>query len=188
MTILSPSELRKLLDHDSETGALTWKPRPASMFAGGKRSAEHSAANWNAKWAGKPALSASHNAGYLCGSIFGRRYLAHRVAWAIHHGSWPSDQIDHINGVRDDNRIKNLRECSNLQNCQNVRSHRDSTSSRAGVCRISRITSKPWLAQICVNGRQRRIGQFETEEAAIAARAIAERELHTFAHGEKCND
>lgn len=41
---------------------------------------------------------------------------AHRVAWFLHYGSWPKDQIDHINGIRDDNRINNLRDVNNREN------------------------------------------------------------------------
>jgi len=45
--------------------------------------------------------------------------LGHRIAWLLYYGDWPTKTIDHINGVRDDNRIENLQEVSHKENQQN---------------------------------------------------------------------
>jgi hypothetical protein len=54
--------------------------------------------------------------GYRLIKVDGKSYKAHRLAWLMTHGEWPAEQIDHINGVRTDNRIVNLREASKKQN------------------------------------------------------------------------
>ena len=51
--------------------------------------------------------------GYISGQLLGKIYKEHRLIWLLNTGTWPEDQLDHINGVRDDNRIENLRECTN---------------------------------------------------------------------------
>ena len=44
--------------------------------------------------------------------------LMHRAAWALFYGRWPSE-IDHLNGIKTDNRLCNLREVSRSENNQN---------------------------------------------------------------------
>lgn len=50
---------------------------------------------------------------------------AHRVAWFLHYGKWPTKCIDHINGDRHDNRINNLRDVGHIDNCRNLEAHRN---------------------------------------------------------------
>src|SRR5687768_11990186 len=71
--------------------------------------------------------------GYLNVSIDGRAYKAHRVVWLLEHGTWPAEQLDHINGQRSDNRIANLREAGYQENGQNRALQRNSTSGYPGV-------------------------------------------------------
>lgn len=56
--------------------------------------------------------------------FMGRALKAHRVAWFLHTGAWPSMEIDHINGNPMDNRIENLREVTLRKNCHNRNRHR----------------------------------------------------------------
>ena len=62
-----------------------------------------------------------------------RRMLAHRVVWALATGAWPEVEIDHRNGIRDDNRLSNLREATRSQNKHNVGLSRRNTSGLRGV-------------------------------------------------------
>lgn len=68
--------------------------------------------------------------------IGGQKYeiLAHRLAWFMHHGYWPQEEIDHINGDREDNTIANLRAVSRQENTKNLK-RRDNHSGVPGVRR-----------------------------------------------------
>lgn len=159
---ITPERLRELLDYNPETGELRWKPRPATMFK-----AEHWQRTWNTRQAGRPAFTVGDK-GYRRGMIFRRMYLAHVVAWAISTGKWPDGQIDHINGVRDDNRLANLREVTRSENCRNGKRRSSNTSGVNGVARHG----DRWRAYIMVH-----LGIFDTLEEAAAARKDAESRL-----------
>lgn len=159
--------LKILLSYEPETGKLLWLQRPVEMF-------QHKRAwkAWNTRYAGKEAFTASQSSGYKSGSVFGRAYLAHRVIWAIVHDEWPEDQIDHINGIRDDNKIANLRAVTNIENQKNAKRQRNNTSGVVGVLWNKR--DRVWRAQIRVSGVSRHLGSFKNKDDAIAARADAE--------------
>jgi len=57
--------------------------------------------------------------GYVNICINQKRYRAHRLIWLMFNGHFPNNEIDHINGVRSDNRIENLREVGRIENCRN---------------------------------------------------------------------
>jgi hypothetical protein len=163
---LPAERLREVLDYNPETGEFVWR------MSNGKRAV-----------AGQPAGGISRN-GYVRISIDTRHY-AHRLAWFYVHGVWPKGQIDHINGIRDDNRIENLREATASQNGQNRRAARaDSHSGKIGV-RLS-PTSGRWGAEIVKDGEKCSLGYFDTPDAAHDAYLAAKRELHEF--GEVAKD
>src|SRR5262249_44867006 len=60
-----------------------------------------------------------HSSGYRYVSISSVRYVSHRLVWFIVFGSWPDGEIDHINGVRDDNHVENLRLATRSENAAN---------------------------------------------------------------------
>ena len=163
----TPETLRKLLSYDPDTGLLTWKRRPIDMFA-----TERAGKSWNARLCGKPAFKTSNNDGYNQGGIFGKNYLTHRVVYAIHHGAWPVNQIDHISGDRSDNRIANLRDVTSAENQRNMQRPSNNTSGHIGVS--WKGDRCKWRAKIGVYGKSRHIGYFTDINDAIAARAAAE--------------
>lgn len=118
--------------------------------------------------------------GYVYVYLDGRRYLAHRLAWLYIHGSFPNGQTDHINRVRDDNRIENLRDATVSENQQNVvrakRGRKSGSLLGASFCKWS----GRWQAHIQINKKQKNLGRFATEQAAHAAYLAAKRELHPF--------
>lgn len=171
----TPEVLRQLLDYDPETGALTWKPRPAHFFSGSKFSAEHASANWNSRWAGKPAFTANTGGGYLHGSVLGSSYRAHRVIWALTHGEWPECDIDHINHNRSDNRLVNLRAVDRAENLRNSSKRSDNTSGVNGVYRNKRLGK--WQAYIRAEGKMLYLGVFEHLSDAVLARKKADAEF-----------
>ena len=163
----SPELLRKLLRYDIDTGKLFWRERPLDFFKDGQQSALHNHTAWNARYSGKEAFTATRCGGYFTGAVFGRMLRAHRVAWAIHYGEWPKDQIDHINGDPKDNRINNLRCVNNQQNGQNTKLHATNTSGYSGVSWHK--IAKKWSATYWEHGKSQYIGLFVDKSEAIEA-------------------
>lgn len=167
----SPELLRKLLRYEPETGLLFWRERGVEFFKAGYRSAKGNMNQWNSAWAGKEAFTAVNAGGYKHGRIFCRLHLAHRVIFAIHHGYWPENQIDHNNGIRASNKIKNLSVVNNQGNQRNTHMRKDNTSGFTGVCWDTK--SKKWMAYIMVDARQLHLGHFSNLPDAITARKAA---------------
>lgn len=165
--------LQNLLEYNPETGKLFWIARPVSMFGSSKYgSAEAVARTWNSQNAGKEAFTSTTCFGYRQGCILGRRKEAHRVIWALHYGEWPTGEIDHVNGVRDDNRIANLRHVSRAGNQRNKKRQANNTSGAPGI--YFDKPTKSWRAQITVNRVRMHIGLYATFDEAVAARKAAE--------------
>jgi hypothetical protein len=158
---LTAQALRTILRYDPETGHFFWSnppnrtnPRLVGRIAGWKYSGDY----WHIR-------------------VQGRLYRAHRLAWLYVHGEWPKYQIDHINGIRTDNRIANLRDVSHQANCENKRSPRsDNKSGYLGVSWSAHGHS--WKASIGFSGKVKNLGYFATAEAAHAAYVEAKRRLH----------
>ena len=167
----SLEQLRQLLHCEPETGKLYWKTRTPDMFSDGKRSAEHNCNLWNSNFAGKEALTADNGRGYKRGIIWGNWYLAHRVIWAMVYGEMVNE-IDHINGVRSDNRIINLRDGSNGENSKNQKRPSDNTSGVSGVSWNKR--SNKWVAYASSSNTRIHLGSFFDFNEAVAARKAAE--------------
>lgn len=110
--------------------------------------------------------------GYRQTSFRGKQYLDHILIWRIVTGKWCEKQIDHINGVRDDNRWENIREATNQENQSNRRARKDSSTGVKGVF----PRGKRFRAAITVEWREIHLGYFDTiEEAELAYGAAAEK-------------
>lgn len=160
--------VREFLDYDPDTGLFEWKKRDRRHFK-----SNHAFNAWNAKMAGNAAFTSTNGRGYSDGGIFGKTVRAHRIAWLHYYGTQP-DHIDHINGIRTDNRICNLRSVTNAENRRNQKRRTDNTSGVAGV-RWHKQAGK-WNARIRLNGKEKSLGVFVDKQAAIAARKKAEKE------------
>lgn len=178
------ADLRNRVIYDPFAGTLTWTARPVEDFtAVGLEPAELRARQWNTRCALKPAFASPNKLGYLVGHFRSKLLAAHRVAFAIQTGRWPTT-VDHINGMRMDNRWSNLREVTARQNLMNNATRSDSATGRTGVRINRRKTGKPFFCSIKVNGRSCYLGSFDTFEEAVARRIEAER-LHGYSerHG-----
>ena len=165
---LTQEIVREFLEYIPETGKLYWRSRDPKWFQSCKNSKEQNAKTWNTKWAGKEAFTAFLK-GYKQGAIFGKRYYAHRIIWLCLYGSFQEQGIDHINGIKDDNRKENLREISNKENQKNKRMDPCNTSGYKGVSWHE--PTKKWRAVISIENKQKLIGLFETKEEAFVAYA-----------------
>lgn len=91
--------------------------------------------------------------------------------------AWPTISIDHINQVRDDNRIQNLREVSRSENQQNRGMSKNNNSGFKGISWHKK--SNKWQAQIHFQGKRQHLGLFHTPEEASAAYQAAAEKFHT---------
>jgi hypothetical protein len=99
---------------------------------------------------------------YLSIKFKGKAYLAHRLAWFLYYGKWPKNQIDHINGIRNDNRINNLRDVTSRQNNLNRKSHREKTVKYYTYNKTKQV----WIVQKRIEGKRTHLGCFDSEEKA----------------------
>lgn len=161
----SQEYLNEVLEYRPETGELFWKARHPDMFPESTpvRDQMHSCNQWNSRWAGKPAMT-KLNDGYAYGTLDYAYVSAHRVIWKMMTGEDPNI-IDHINGVRGDNRFENLRNVDETANHRNRRLGKNNTSGTVGVHFAKRI--QKWTAYIT-------LGAFDTKEEAVAARKAAQ--------------
>lgn len=108
--------------------------------------------------------------GYAQVRVHGKVYKTHRVIWLIVYGEWPSGQIDHVNGIRSDNRLVNLRDVTASINQKNRAKGKNNTSGHLGI----RKSRDKWRAFIKINGRDQHIGTYENINHAIWMRKVAE--------------
>lgn len=156
-TDITAQYLRDILNYDQDTGIFRWSKQRPRIKVG--------------DIAGTPAAK-----GHVAIKIDGSSYKAHRLAWLYMTGTWPKDQIDHINRIPDDNRYSNLCECNTAENCQNQGLRKNNTSGYQGVSFHKR--SGEWRAMININGRATVIGSFADAETAGAAYMAAKRRHH----------
>lgn len=143
--MIDADTLRSLLDYDPNTGVFTWRVKRGGTAEIGT------------------VAGCIKDSGYRVISLYDRLYRAHRLAWLYTYDVWPPDEIDHINGARDDNRINNLREATRKQNSANRR--KLSGDLPKGVVRHRH----KFRAQIRIQGRVKHLGVYATPEQAHSA-------------------
>lgn len=151
------SRLHELFYVNPDIGTLIWKAK--------------SGRGVNAHLALQPAGGKS-GYGYLRVSIGRPQVPIHRIVFAMHHGRWPDGELDHINRVKTDNRIDNLREATHAENNRNTDRMITNTSGITGVSWCKR--DKRWMAYIYVSNVRRYLGNFADIEHAQMVRRIAE--------------
>lgn len=179
-----PTALRQLLRYEPETGKLFWKPRGPDWFGKStKFTPETEARQWNARFSGKEIGGKPNSKGYVKVSIRCQDFSAHRIIWQLVYGEAP-EQVDHINGIRSDNRITNLRAVSNAENTKNQKERSSNTSGMMGVTYVKK--SRLWYARVNDGGKQIHLGSFDTfEEAASVRRAAEARHGYHANHGRR---
>tara|TARA_R110000803_G_scaffold33582_4_gene73462 strand:- start:152 stop:709 length:558 start_codon:yes stop_codon:yes gene_type:complete len=157
--MITQAELKENLHYNPDTGDFTWiKPGPRRQT--GRK------------------VGSSQSGGYRNIRLLGVMYLLHRLAFLYVEGKFPPDQVDHINGMKDDNRWINLRHATNAQNHRNMRSYKGSTSKFVGVSLFKLKRTKKdgtvsvytrWYAQTNYLGKRKNLGYFKCETCAALA-------------------
>jgi hypothetical protein len=153
MNNLHSTYLREVLEYNQNTGIFTWK------FGNNRNTKANQIAG------------SIHPQGYRFICVKNKSYGAHRLAWLYIFGEMPKNQIDHINGIKDDNRIVNLRQVSHAENQQNKQSTKGYSWHKK---------RQVWEAYIRINGKKSTLGYFQKEEDAQLARLKAKHEHHPF--------
>jgi hypothetical protein len=171
--------------HLVEDSRLFWREdRPLEHFK-----SERGYRIWTTKFAGKEVGGTPDTHGYRITSMIlhgkCRSMKTHRLIWALHYQDLPCPtlEIDHINGVRDDNHIDNMRLVSTLGNQRNARMRSHNTSGVNGVYWDN--SHRKWKAQIVIDGKYKNLGRFDDiEEAASVRKAASIKHGYTERHGE----
>lgn len=158
--MLTQERLKEVLHYNPDTGAFTWIKRTS---------------NYSRIQIGD-TLKCLNSDGYITTFIDRSPYKAHRLAFLYMAGRWPS-RIDHVNGVRNDNKWLNLRECTVGQNNQNQRRPQKG-NPYLGV--HWHKYHKKWAAQITVKKTRSFLGYYGTPEEARDVYINAKRGLHEF--------
>jgi hypothetical protein len=149
MIEITAERLRELLHYDPETGVFTRRVSTNNAYRVGD------------------IAGGINSQGYLQIRLDKRLYKAHRLAWLYVHGELPPADVDHINGIKNDNRLGNLRPATRSQNQANMRKHDANTSGYKGVSWNQQ--HRKWRANIRVNGRLKYLGAFDGPAEAHAA-------------------
>jgi len=163
--MLNQKTLKKYLNYDPETGIFKWK-----------------ISNTNRVKIGDVAGYLRPD-GYIKIKLFNKIYFAHRLAWLYVHGKFPEDCMDHINGIKHDNKIINLRAVTLVENNRNRLMPKTNTSGVMGVSWCKPY--QKWQVMI----QKTHYGRFKFKSDAIekAEKVYKELGFHPN-HGRACND
>lgn len=163
-SIITQDELKELLHYNPDTGIFTWLTSRANKINKGD------------------IAGGINKQGYIRLKINNIEYKAHRLVWLYMTGEMPKEFIDHINGVKTDNRWCNLREATNAENNRNTGLPPTNTSGYKGIS-LNKKTNR-WIAQASIGNKNKYIGSFGTPEEA----ANAYKEYVRLIHGEFLHD
>lgn len=152
--MLTQNELKEILDYNKNTGIFKWKVQRSQMKIG------------------DISGHLKANSGYIQIKIYRKNYFAHRLAWLYIYGYFPKNDIDHINHIRNDNRIKNIRDVTKSFNTKNLQLKPKAKSGIQGVYWFEK--NKSWRARITVNGKHKTLKQSKDINKVIKARKEAE--------------
>lgn len=159
---LTADRLKEILDYDETSGIFRYRKQRGIQETGAIAGQISKKSSWN-------------GGGYRVIYIDGRGYGANRLAWFYVHGIWPADQVDHVNAVRDDNRIANLRLATRTQNMANCRKRANNTTGLKGA--YWHKAARRWMSSIQCAGVYEYLGLFDTKEEAHAAYVMAANRL-----------
>lgn len=152
MTEITQAYLKERLTYQAESGLFFWRTTTSTRIKPGQQA------------------GTKDSNGYIRIKLGKRKYQAHRLAWMYIHGYFPPEDTDHINRIRDDNRIENLRPATRSENKRN--SGGPYANNRIGYKGVTLRSSGKYAATYWDGTRNVRIGQFDTAEEASKAYAM----------------
>lgn len=157
---ITAEQVRKLFTCDPEKGELRWAYKaPKCRITIGE------------------LAGCKYPFGYVVTKINMTRFAVHRLIWIWVYGKWPDGDIDHINGIRDDNRISNLRDVTRSVNRENLKVALN--NNKHGILGASWIESrKCYYVAIKVSGKTHFLGLTRDPEDARNRYLEAKRKLH----------
>lgn len=155
--MLTQDGIRNLFEYEPNLGVLIRRKTTGGMVAGCK-------------------VGSITKKGYCSAKVLSKSYMVHRLIWLYVYGKFPENQIDHINGIRHDNRVENLREAITHQNCSNQPVRKNNTSGARGVV-VDKKTGK-FTAQCNAGGIHYYLGQYATREEASRVREEFAKKMH----------
>jgi hypothetical protein len=154
--MLTQSRLKELFNYCPESGAFTRLASCKGVKAG---------------------LSGSNDGkGYLLIRVDGKKYKSHRLAFLYMTGEFPPHDVDHVNGVRDDNRWENLHAATRSENCKNQKLYNTNKSGYMGVGWNKRAGK--WHARYRISNKLHHLGYFADINDAVSARATVSHLFH----------
>jgi hypothetical protein len=159
--MITQQELKELLNYDPDAGIFTWR---------------------NSRYGVTKNMNAGTlmYLGYIKIEINKKAYLAHRLVWLYVYGYFPK-YVDHVNLIKNDNRLINLREATQSENNCNRKITKNNTSGIKGVSWFKR--DKNWRARIQFNGKNIHLGYFKNiEEAKFVIENYRKKFHGKFAH------
>ncbi len=157
--MIAHNDVLEWLDYNPWTGFFTWRKRPS------------------------PTADVNERAGTLLPNGYrqiklkGKKYGEHRLVWFWMTGKWPAPMVDHENGIKSDNRWKNLREASRSTNAQNLKGA--TSRSRTGLLGVVPLKNGRYQATIWVDGVHNYLGVFQSAIEAHRVYLDAKRLLHS---------
>jgi hypothetical protein len=156
-TLLLQQDLVDLLDYCQESGVFKWKKKRRGIKT-------------------DVALGSDNGFGYLRITVLGKSYYAHRLAWFYVYGVW-ADEIDHINGIRSDNRINNLRNVNRQTNAQYRHGPQKNNKNKVLGVSLHKASNK-WQAHICIAKEKKYLGLFDDINEAHKAYLIERKRIN----------
>ena len=158
------ARLKNVLDYNPKTGVFVWRVRRNS----------HAGKIFIGAVAGAIAPDKDGGSHIVIG-VDGARYRAHNLAWLFMTGAWPANEVDHKDGIRTNNKWKNLRDVNHMQNCWNINKLRAANvSGKTGVTWVAKRNK--WMSRLKADGKIIHFGMFDKDKLAeaIAARVAGE--------------
>lgn len=134
--------VKEMFTYDAELGVLIWKKSTGGPIKAGMKA------------------GTLHPKGYTTILLDGKRYLTHRLVWFYVYSEFPNVHIDHINKIKADNRIENLRLATKPENGKNVRIRKDNSTGFKGVSFYK--ASGKYKAEATLNSKCHYLGLFNT--------------------------